>query len=268
MNEKKQIAEDLRVINAGKEVCNSDHIWGPGIRDQYIIHYVLEGKGYYECAYKKYYLNAGDSFIIFPNVPMKYYPDKDDPWTYTWVGFVGNAAMNLISQTGFSAENAVLYKCKNDPSLIFKKIVELDCNLSPMAICRSKGLLYMLISHYIENYATADRPSNETELINIAIEYINKNIHKSDLTIDKLADTLNINRISLYRKFKAKLGTSPSQYIIDARMTKAMELLKNDTIPVKNIAYSVGYSDQMYFARAFRRYTGNTPSYYRKYHEW
>ena len=50
----------LQVYNVGIEKCKSGHAWGPGVRDHYLIHVVIRGKGRYHYGNKEYSLGAGD----------------------------------------------------------------------------------------------------------------------------------------------------------------------------------------------------------------
>ena len=55
----------LSVYNVGFQRCDSLYQWGPGIRDHYLIHYIISGKGFYKIGKRTYELQAGDSFLVF-----------------------------------------------------------------------------------------------------------------------------------------------------------------------------------------------------------
>ena len=55
--------------------------FGPSVRNSYIIHYVLSGKGYFNGNPVK----KGQGFLITHNMKEHYYPDSDDPWNFLWV---------------------------------------------------------------------------------------------------------------------------------------------------------------------------------------
>ena len=58
----------LSVCNVGHQKCDPNHHWGPGVKDHYLIHHIVTGKGYYHCNGKLYTLKAGDSFLIYPTM--------------------------------------------------------------------------------------------------------------------------------------------------------------------------------------------------------
>ena len=93
---------ELSIFNCGHEPCLSGHTWGPGVRDHYLIHLVVAGKGVYQVNGASYTLQAGDLFLAKPNQLITYAADETDPWEYYWVGFNGACANKLVQQTPFS----------------------------------------------------------------------------------------------------------------------------------------------------------------------
>ena len=64
--------------------------FGPSVRSVFVLTYIISGKGYYEVNNKTYTLTAGDSFLIYPGIKVKYYPDENDKWEYIWIDFNGD----------------------------------------------------------------------------------------------------------------------------------------------------------------------------------
>lgn len=84
--------------------------WGPAIRDHYLFHYVISGKGRLVLNNTCYHIGRGDLFLIRPSVVASYAADMDEPWEYCWVGFNGTEAERIIGLTAFhtSAPDASL----------------------------------------------------------------------------------------------------------------------------------------------------------------
>lgn len=72
----------LSVYNVGYQLCDAGYQWGPGIRDHYLIHYVISGKGTYEVNNETHSLSAGDAFLVYPNTEIIYRADTKTPWEY------------------------------------------------------------------------------------------------------------------------------------------------------------------------------------------
>ena len=111
---------------------------------------------------------------------------------------------------------------------------------------------------------TTDEKSNtDNAYFEAAVSYINANYH-SKLTVESVAEYVGISRKYLFSIFKDNIGVSPKDYITDYRIRRAIELLEDNTLPICNVAYSVGYNDQMTFSKVFRQRTGMSPTEYRQ----
>ena len=64
--------------------------------------------------------------------------------------------------------------------------------------------------------------------------------------------------------FKKEKGVSPKQYIVNGKLSKAMNYLQTTNMPISSIAYSLGYSTVVEFSKQFKNYYGLTPSEIRK----
>lgn len=65
----------LSVYNVGFQSCDSLYQWGPGIRDHYLIHYIISGKGRYTVNGSVHTLTPGDAFLVYPNTEVIYQAD-------------------------------------------------------------------------------------------------------------------------------------------------------------------------------------------------
>lgn len=85
------------------------------------------------------------------------------------------------------------------------------------------------------------------------------------LTLGSLAQVFGMNESYLSRMFKNQTGKNLIYYINEKRLNKARELLKDPHMMVKEAAYAVGYDDQFYFNKLFKRFFGVSPTEYRKH---
>ena len=90
---------NLAIFSSGLQSCPPKHSWGPGVRDHYLLHLIVSGKGQYVCNGKTYNVKAGEMFLIKPSQVVHYVADANDPWEYYWVGFNGTEAQRLIDIT-------------------------------------------------------------------------------------------------------------------------------------------------------------------------
>ena len=92
--------------------------------------------------------------------------------------------------------------------------------------------------------------------------YIDAN-YASDLSLQSISQALNYSEAYFCKLFKQCFGVNFSAYLNDYRIAKAKELLTATDTGVKDISEACGYADSSYFARVFKRQTGQTPSDYR-----
>ena|SRR5436305_4718240 len=98
--------------------------------------------------------------------------------------------------------------------------------------------------------------------IRSAIEFFAANLHRQ-ISIAEISESIGLSPSRLYNLFKAELGLPPMQYLKNLRMEKACALLQNPAMKIKQIQLAVGYQDQRYFFRDFKKHFGETPSQYR-----
>ncbi|OPJ59511.1 AraC family transcriptional regulator [Clostridium oryzae] len=252
--------EELICTGNGYKPSNL-HKWGPGVRDIHALHYVIKGKGYFETNNTKYALKAGESFIIFPYTEAYYYPDPKNPWEYIWIDFKGDEALRLLSMTNFSNNNPIAPAFPWDLEPLFH-IIEND-NVKIFERERSNAKLRLLLSYYIEYYPKANVIS-QTNYVLTAKEYIENNYWKTTLTVANIVDFVKIERTYLFRLFKEATGMSISNYLASYRIKCACDLLKTSKLSIKSVACSVGYQDQLYFSKVFKKATLCSPSEYKK----
>nr|WP_244987312.1 AraC family transcriptional regulator [Winslowiella toletana] len=90
-----------------------------------------------------------------------------------------------------------------------------------------------------------------------------RNYHEN-ITISDIAACCRVDRSYLSRLFKARFGYGPKHYLILLRMNVATSLLVDARLPIKVIAFSVGYRDQMQFSRVFRQIWQMSPGEWRR----
>ena len=84
------------------------------------------------------------------------------------------------------------------------------------------------------------------------------------LSLDGIASRFATNRTDLNEAFRAEYGVTVMACLADVRMEVARALLRNTGVPISEISFRVGFSDESYFGRAFRKKCGMTPLEYRK----
>ena len=125
-----------------------------------------------------------------------------------------------------------------------------------------KDLHNALQSILAPEQSCSTQPLEYSPEVTQALSYIQTSYqHKISLT--SVSEHVGLSSGYLCRIFKEETGLSINAYINNLRMTKAGELLKDKNSYIKEVAAAVGFEDQLYFSRLFKRYYGITPSEYR-----
>ena len=96
------------------------------------------------------------------------------------------------------------------------------------------------------------------------ITYIEANISNPDAAIDDMANATATSHSSLSRKVNRLVGMTPMEFLREARMRKACQLLSETDKTVNEIAYICGFSDPKYFRKCFKQAMDMTPIQYRE----
>jgi AraC-like DNA-binding protein len=124
-----------------------------------------------------------------------------------------------------------------------------------------RGAMLMIMSHFIRE--AKPRVWTNDERMKRVLEYIHSNI-SYQLNVEELSDLAHVTKPYFIKLFKREFGISPIQYINSKKVERAQLLLFTTNKTIKEVAYTLGFSDQNYFIRIFRKMTGTTPEEYRR----
>lgn len=252
----------LAVLNTGRQKCQPGHFWGPGMRDHYLIHVITAGKGTYQVQGKTLRLQAGDIFLIYPDTVVYYEADRSDPWEYYWVGFQGGDAPYLVDLCGFRRATLVLNAGTSLSAL--RDALTAIHNTRGRDIAddlRMTGALYIFLSRMIALNRSVERTNRRP--LEKAVRYICDNFSRQ-ISVRQIADFAGISRSQLYRLFVQHLHVTPIEYLLEKRISTACTLFNRYQVSVSEAAYSVGFSDPLYFSRMFKKLRGVSPSTFRE----
>ncbi|WP_242237208.1 AraC family transcriptional regulator [Streptococcus acidominimus] len=261
---------DLNVDHYGAEQCDKNYSFGPSIRDNYVLHFIVSGKGRFTVKGKTTELQAGDLFILSQNEVTLYQADAEEPWSYIWVGFSGTRAQAILQQTTLLDQYS-LHSTLHSPILkTMQAITESPIHkLNIITELSLVGQLQTLLAHLIAEFPNEDlyKANHLTQnYVQQAIKMIH-NCYNSPLKVAEIAEKLSLNRSYLYKIFKKETGYSIKEYILQVKMDRSCELLLHPDLSITEVAYSVGYVDPLTFSSVFKHYFHISPSEYRRQHK-
>lgn len=132
-----------------------------------------------------------------------------------------------------------------------------------------QSLNNLLTIHLLRHYCTRsivlrayEGGLNQRSLRQV-LEYIQTSIDQ-DLSLEVLANLVNMSKYHFISLFKQSVGVTPHQYVMQQRVERAKELLRDCKLSISEISLACGFTNQSHFTRLFRKYTGVTPKIYRE----
>lgn len=257
------ILESFHIFNLGHEYCLPGHQFGPHVREHFVIHYVLKGKGYFEKTGVRYELGAGQFFLIKPDEVTFYRADEADPWQYFWLGFNGQQSESLLRILGLLDFNRV--GTVKDQRKLAKWIEEalLASETIETNSFYIQGLSQAIFGEFqVEGNSIYQSINQQNVHIEKLLNAIHNNFGRTDYSVQELARTLNLTAPYLSALTKKELGKTPSQLLSDYRLEKANYLLRKTDMRVNEVALAVGYESPLSFSRAYKKMYGLAPSFH------
>ncbi|XCP83513.1 AraC family transcriptional regulator [Roseburia hominis] len=262
---------DIRPYQYGWEECEPLHSFGPFVRNHYLFHYIISGKGMLYShstngEIHEYHLEANQGFLICPGQINLYTADEKDPWTYVWIEFDGMRAEECLLQAGLKQDQPIYQPRSIEEGELLRNRMMYFSENSARSPIHLVGCLYLLLDELIEfsrSRQSIEEKKQQDFYINEAVVYIQQNCHR-ELTVDEVAGFCKLNRNYFSRKFKKAMGCTPQEFMIRQRLTNAAELMRLTDLPIKTVAAQCGYPNQFHFSQAFKKYYGLPPQEWRK----
>ena len=261
---KKLPNQSLAVVECGIQICHPGHATPQLTYHTYSAHFILEGKGTYSLNGKPYELGPGQGFMITPGATCAYVADEKQPWKYVYASFCGGDSDALVHSAGLDAES-VTFTFPLDEAMvhdIYAMHAAGKCN-------EAKG--YDVVGYFLlcmsrlvkANLAKTEKGFLSESYIKRAYLYIEEH-YPDSIHISDIAFHIGLERTYLYRLFRQYAGCSPSRFLLEYRLEKAVELLKDTTLSVSEIGLRVGFHDASHFYKAFTAKYATTPKNYRQ----
>ena len=260
----------LRINNCGyyrvhtTPIIETPH---PEGRNDYQLLYIAAGKGefYFKGSKEPTIVTKGNMILFRPGEPQVYYYYAVDKTEVYWVHFTGWKVEEYLERYELPHDENVFYTgvSPDYPWIYNQMIRELQLqrvNHEDM-ISLYMHHIFITINRYIkERRETKNDTINDIER---AAHYFKDNYNKQ-ISIEQYAAEHLMSVNWFIHSFKSVMKMSPMQYIISLRIAMAKGYLENSAKNIAEISNEVGYENALYFSRLFRKYTGMTPTEYRK----
>lgn len=254
---------NLTIYSCGSGILKNDDTFKHDTGKDFSLAIVSKGNAIVFFDNREYYVETGQGYVVVPSSNCTVMAKPDSNCTIEWVSFNGFFAERYLLRARLSAKKPV-FSYKRDDEMIrrFQKLVE-SSKIKYNRYCKMLSLLYEIVSCLIdEEKDKQDYPKLDygtQDYIWNAMRFIDDH-YSENITIVQIAEHLGITRKYFSHIFHELVHISPQEYLINIRMQKACELLRNNKNSVTETAMAVGYSDPFHFSKMFKKRIGLSPS--------
>lgn len=235
----------------------------PKGRQDYLLIIVTRGKLYFRFGGKELPIVAGQAFLYLPEQPQYYRSNPGEPYETRYVHFTGVGCPALLKKLGLTDGVAM-------PVGDSIELQRLTADMAGEFIQRKPFYELSLMGQFITLLTFIARQGNTAAgrgTWEARLEEARKEIywnHRYDINMEELAKRCQLSPSRFLHLFKKQYGVPPRHYQTLLRINSARSLLQSTDMNIRQVGERVGYSDQNYFSRVFKRYTGHSPGEFRK----
>ncbi|MBP1996982.1 AraC family transcriptional regulator [Paenibacillus eucommiae] len=233
----------------------------------YALCSVTRGKGILTINGSLYQVGKGDLFVLLPGMIIEGKSHSVEPIQYTLILF---SCVQLsrhksdwrVEQPDLLVQGRLTVSCDAPP---IKGLLDQLMDLNKSRLAQDKAAMkYMLSRLLLLVIQMEDRQEEKQDEVGMerALGYMNENYMK-DIKIDQLARMAGFSTNHFTKSFKHQMNMTPTEYLLKQRIARAKQLLFASG-KMKEVAQQVGYKDEHYFSRVFKKAEGVAPTFYVK----
>ena len=245
-------------------ITSHDYHWDNRVRkNSYVLlQYTISGKGSFQTPDHTYPQQAGDFFLVqVPGDSQYSLPDNSEYWDVLYLEF-SSECLPLLYHIHLSCGPAFHLEASSTlPEQMKQLYADAISNQLASVFDNSKAAYAFLLD--LADYAL-EHPALSSPRVTLAKNYLDSHYYTTDLNLDEVADAVGLSKYHLCREFNHLYGISPGKYLANLRLQKSCALLlQSRQHTIAEIASMVGFSNDNYFCKVFRKAFGTTPTQYR-----
>lgn len=224
--------------------------------------FVTKGQGIVTVDDVTNYPSEGDMYILPKGKDHDYRSDAENPFEKIWFNVSGNLCDELIHVYGIMGTLVVK---GTEAFPLFREFLDVceDKSLSLDDVYSRCSIIFHRLMIKLHNAIMQNaKRKNHSPAAGIK-SYIDRNIYEK-LTMDLIADHVNLSVSQINRVFKKAYGIAPYDYVLTRKIETAKLLLKNTSLSIKETAYRLNFADEHYFSNVFLQKTGMRPKEFNK----
>ncbi len=239
--------------------------WDSGrILDGFYLVFISMGEGIFESAKTvSCKVKEGTCFILFPGVWHRYKPNSKSGWEEYWVGFKGYYPDLLMKN--FDPSNPFIKTGKSDQLLkLFHTLIDQVQQGAPGYHQMISGTTLQILGFIQTTSQFHESNVSATSKLVEEAKFLIREAVQSTHSIEQILSKLPAGYSKIRKDFKAVVGISPNQYLLNLRLDKVKELLTNSGLSVSEIAYQTGFESVSYLSKIFKKKNKVSPKLYRE----
>lgn len=230
--------------------------------------YVLRGELDFEVEGELFSLREDDLLVVNPDASHREYPRGPGTVEYVSLGieglFLDPDASGMWSGSCLLHCRAMRSEARFFLRLLLSELERTQSDFEKLCLLAFESLLLCMRRVHPQEF-TISSPKRTARECSAIKRYID--VHFRDpISLDRLAEVCGLNKYYLAHAFREYIGMSPINYLNARRVEEAGRLLCSTNDSISQIASTVGFSSQSYFAQVFQKSTGESPGEYRKRH--
>ncbi len=231
-------------------------------KDSYLVFFTLDGQGEVEQGGQVVRLGRGQALLMDCRSPQRYGTAAgSERWYHLWAHVDGSGVREIAQVVGLPT----LVPCALDGALArrqFDQVFSLMPREGPRTMLRLGLAVHGLLEPLAEAVLAGSTSDRDAQPVEVAMRMVRER-YREPLTVEQMAAEAGVSPSYLVRLFKRQLGTTPYNYLLRWRVTKARELLAETDLPVARVAAEVGFASESNFSYRFGQMVGESPSSYR-----
>ena len=232
-------------------------------KESYILFYTLRGAGLIEQGESHVVLSTGQALLLNCRTPQSYCTAPgQDHWHHYWAHLDGAGVANLAEVLQPQGRLSPVTVSRLEMQPLFESLAaEWEHGAAAqIEICLA---LHRMLALMARQLLAGDESRSNRTLIEQAAEYIRQH-YAEPLSLDSLLAQTPVSKSWFLRLFRQYMGTTPYNFLLSTRITRAKELLVLTDFSVCEIAHQVGFGDESNFSTRFTAMVGQSPQQYRK----
>lgn len=230
-------------------------------RDNLLI-YCTDGQAYLSIEGQPFTITAGDLLLLPAGAHHRYTADPENPWTIHWVHYTGPLAADFQRHMGFDKEIRVRHLGRQPRLMVdFNGLLAVrQTGFRTAGLVHVANRLRQLLAAVPLNADDAEQEQHpDLDLIH---NFMRENLDKR-ISLEQLAELAALSPAHFATRYRILTGESPIQHFIHLKVERACQLLDTTGLSFLEISARLGYDDNYYFSRLFKKVMGQSPRDYR-----